>query len=341
MKFFLFTIYLSVILLTGGQLCAQSQEESPAHLIRIYEDNDFMNVYFRATDDAYTNGTSINLFYSGKKNSSFMLDRLMPKAGRGSVDVYGWGIAQIIFTPNDLNSPLYQPDDYPYSGALFLTHTLYSYNVKKKFDFQTEWVAGVRGPASLAKQTQDLIHQWGGFDTPEGWKYQEADRLLVNINFTAEKQLFSYKGIVEMIAGGQVSAGSMTNAFALYPELRFGKMAPYFNGYISQYAEKQNAAGRHGFQIYFRVRPTIQYVLTNTLVQGKAPGAEDPEKRMNESTEQYKPFHDLSPFVFSFRYGAVLTCGHTGMSFDMNYNSTQLKGLYDHEFGNVTLYYNY
>ena len=341
MKAFLPFILLQFVLLSPGLLHAQSGQQEPAHLIRIYEDNDFMNVYFRATDDAYTNGTSVDFFYIKNERPAFIVDRLMPKAGAGSTDIYGWGIKQIIFTPSDLESNLYQPDDYPYSGALFITHSLYSYNQQKKFDFQTEAVVGVRGPASLSRQTQDLIHQWGGFEKPGGWAYQEGNRLLLNISFTAEKQLFSYKGLVEMIAGGQLNAGTMMNAFSVYPEIRFGKMAGYFNGYIAQYADKRSATHIHGFQLYFRVRPTLQYVLTNALLQGKGLGAEDPQKRMNASAEQYKPFHNISPFVYAFRYGAVLTCGHIGISFDMNYNTTLLKDLYSHEFGNVTLYYNF
>jgi len=145
MKHFLLSISLLWIAAGNNLLHAQSAKDTATMLLRLYEDNDFINIYLKGTDNAYTNGTQINLFYKKKKKSHFFVDWIMPKAGDSSVNVYGWGITQLMYTPNDIATSDYQPDDYPYAGALFATHSLYSYNAAKKFDLQTEIELGVSG----------------------------------------------------------------------------------------------------------------------------------------------------------------------------------------------------
>src|ERR1700730_15245443 len=150
------------LMLAGGWVQAQRQKmetsklqkDTLSMLLRIYEDNDFLNIRGQGTDDAYTNGTRIDFFYLKKHASRSFIDKLMPKAEQNSIDVYGWGIMQLMFTPNDLTKESYQPDDYPYSGALIISHSLYSYDPFNKYDFQTELVFGAMGPIALAAETQ-------------------------------------------------------------------------------------------------------------------------------------------------------------------------------------------
>jgi len=83
----------------------------------------------------------------------------VPAARDSSKNIYGWSIMQIMVTPGDIRSTEYQPNDYAYAGALFAIRSFYSYNPEKKYDFQTNLIAGVRGPASYAKQLQTgFIH---------------------------------------------------------------------------------------------------------------------------------------------------------------------------------------
>src|SRR3984885_5644130 len=102
--------------------------DSVTHMVRISEDDDFINIWGNGTDNAYTNGTRIDYFYKPDHRSHSVLDKWMPSAGDGSTDIYGWGLTQLMYTPDDINSSAYQPNDYPWSGGLFATHTRYSYN---------------------------------------------------------------------------------------------------------------------------------------------------------------------------------------------------------------------
>lgn len=392
----------------------QDPDGSPTRLFRIYEDNDFLNAYGRGTDNAYTNGTRFDLFYTKKRPSRFIIDRLLPKAGDSSVNVFGWGVMQVMFTPNNLGATAYQSDDYPYSGALFATHTLYSYNRAKKYDFQTEVVLGVMGPASLAKQTQDLIHGVIQNQKPMGWGNQLGTDALVNINFTAEKELASWGSsqashtarsnrssqtseslypaadapIIEVIGGARAFAGTMLNGLALYPLIRIGLMNSWFQGFISQNSGKgsHETAKRSKLQVYFVFKPEAQIIFSDALLEGAlftdghtysnkggngngtagsttgntGTGAADTGggtaghgasgsgtaaggggANPGAGGAEIHSGPGLSTMVYSTSYGAVVAAGHFSISFTQSANTAMMKGLYNHEVGNISACYSW
>ena len=351
---------------TGEALLAQeirekdpvTVEEAPTFLFRIYEDNDFINTRGLGTDNAYTNGTRVDLFYTKRHPSRHSWDAFMPKAGANSVNVYGWGIMQLMFTPNDISTADYQPDDYPYSGALVATHTLYSYNPVKKFDLQTELVAGVIGPASLAKQTQIAVHRLIHYQRPMGWSHQFRNDLLLNVNMTAEKQLAASGHTLEVIGGAQVFAGTMMNGLAFYPLIRIGNMNPYFQGYISQYSGgRTENRRRKKWQAYLILKPEAQIIFTDALLEGGVftgnpntkhghppdGGGGDLQAAKTGFSSADKstvplPYRGLRSWVYGLNYGAVVSSGNFSMSFTQNTSSPSMKGLYSHEVGNISLY---
>jgi hypothetical protein len=342
MKHFLLFIYLLCFSAGNNFLLAQSNKDTATLLLRLYEDNDFINMYLKGTDNAYTNGSRIDLLYLKKNKPRFFIDRWMRKAGDSSVNIYEWGIVQLMFTPNDLTSSVYQPDDYPYSGGLFATHALFSYDPAKKYDLQTELVFGLSGPASFTKQTQSFVHRLINYHEPMGWGHQARNALLLNINFTAEKQLATYYGWFEMIVGSQVRAGTMGNGFSIYPEIRMGKMSPYFNGYISQYSKFGNQKAKNKIQAYIFAKPQTLLVFSDELLQGKASETASKNNRNADASKQAtKPYHEINNLVYYFSYGAVATLGHFSISFTQTSNTSLLKGLYNHAFGNISLYFSW
>lgn len=375
MKYFL-RISIFILLLSCGKIDrvrAQDPENGPTRLLRISEDNDFMNIWGRGTDNAYTNGTFLGYFYTKHKPSRGFVDRLMPKAGDSSINVFGWGLNEMMYTPDDLTVPVYQPDDYSYSCALFATHTLFSYNPVKKYDFQTELVLGVMGPAALGRQTQTLIHNLMDFQKPIGWGTQLGTSVLANINFTAEKQLASLSAsfvptlgsgtggqsrepIAELIGGGQVYVGTMMNAVSLYPLVRIGIMKGYFSGYLNQYgssAPVSKEKQKNHVQIYLVIKPEATLVITNALLEGAIfsnNNHNDDEKRgtgtgtgpvvVNENPTA--PVHpSLHRVVTTMNFGAVASLGHISASFLQNTSSAVLKGVYSHQYGNVSVFYSW
>src|SRR5580700_2189288 len=98
----------------NDQLSAQTlnpqykQTDTLNWMFRIYEDNDFLNARGCGTDDAYTNGTRLDYFYQPKHPSKNPIDRLLPKAGAHSINTYGWGIMQLMYTPKNITDSAYQ-----------------------------------------------------------------------------------------------------------------------------------------------------------------------------------------------------------------------------------------
>src|SRR5258708_21339625 len=291
------------------------------------------------------------MFYLPAHRPHGLLGKLAPRAGDNSMDIYGWGIMQLMYTPMDLSQSTYQSNDSPYSGAIVATHTRYSYNPVKKYDWQTELVMGALGPISLAHQTQSVVHHLTGFLQPMGWGTQFHNALLLNINLTAEKQLFEAGNVLRVIGGGQVYAGSMQNGAAIYPLILIGKMNPYFNGLFSQYTGGHDAAGRRQWQIYFLARPELQYFLTNALLEGgifttnpnlQKAGGNKPVPAQQQTQAQTQPqapqqqsaynpppppptVPALQRWVSSFSYGGVLSHGNFSISITQNVSSTTLK----------------
>jgi len=331
----LFSLLLLTALSTG--IAEAQQGDSYNRMVHVYEDNDIINIKGNGTDQGYTNGTRLDLFYVKNHRSRFFIDRLMPKAADSSINTFGWGIMQIMITPTDLSKKIPDGNDYPYSGALFVTHSLHSSNPHKKYNFQTEWTLGVMGPPSLAKETQTVVHGWISYQKPQGWDHQLKTDLLLNLNVAAEKQLLNINKTIEVIGGAQVFGGTAVNGAAAWSLIRFGKMEPYFNGYISQYTSKKGAGARS--QIYFIMRPSVEWTVTNALIEGGIFNQRYEDKLPDDNERNpYTGARIRERVVAKFDYGIVLSSGRIGLSFTQTTMTPVVKGLGSEIVGNISLH---
>ena len=311
-------------------------EQTPTRLFRAFWDDDYINYSGHGTDRAYTDGTRFELFYLKSKPSRFFVDKAMPKAGDSSINVFGWGLVQIMITPEDISNPNFQPNDYPWAGALFVSHTLYSYNEQKKYDLQTEIDLGVTGPAALAGPFQDAVHQMIKYKRPRGWDNQFGNSPWVDVKFAAEKQLAAFDRFVEVIGGAQATAGTAINGAAVYSLIRIGKMTPYFKGFIRQYS---SAGPKKKMQFYFIFKPQAEWQITDALFEGGINASLPAKGVVKNPSSGLAAYHPLNNMVYSFAFGPVLVINHFTISSTQTSTSAWMKGLYDHTYGNLTLYY--
>ncbi|WP_159470367.1 lipid A deacylase LpxR family protein [Dyadobacter sp. 3J3] len=328
-KVLFFLFFILQLLLT-----ARAQQAEPAKLFRFYEDNDFLNIRGHGTDKAYTNGVRLDLFYQRKRPSRLFIDHMMPKAGNNSIDTYGWSVMQMMVTPSNLTIPDYQSNDYPYSGALFVTHSLSSYNKTKKYNFQTELVAGIRGPASFARQTQVWIHHLIHDERPMGWQNQCTTKFLLNANFVTEKSLVAFKQVIEVIGGAQITAGTMTNSMTIYPLIRIGKMSPYFNGFLSQFSTSSRDQKHKKLQFYFIAKPKFTFLATNAIMHG---GIQ--RSRQTGGVPEPASSAGINHFLAEVDFGTVIATNNFGISYTQKPTTAYNKGLYSHNVGNISLYF--
>jgi hypothetical protein len=152
-----------------------------------------------------------------------------------------------------------------------------------------------------------------------------------------EKQLDAYRHVVELIGGGNISIGTSQNSITVYPLIRIGIMDAYFNGLFTQYTTK---AGK-GIQAYFILKPQVQLQLSNALVTGDMSTNTKEINNENVSAGQHGSFHKLNPLVYSMNAGFVIAKGNYSISFNQNISSSLLSNMYNHEVGNISLYFNW
>ena len=314
-------------------MSASAQSSEPTTLIRLYEDNDFFNLSGHGTDFSYSAGTRLDIFYK-REGRPRGLNRLMPRL-KNSNTVYGWSLMQMIYTPINLSKSELQSQDYMYSGALFVNHSLYSYNAEKRQGLQTEFIAGVRGPRSFAQQTQSAVHKVIHDVIPQGWNDQLDDQVLLNVNVTYERQLWALSNFLEVNAGTQVKAGSMMDAVSVYPMVRLGKMSPYFDSYLNQFTSFQKGKKRVKTQYYLVFRPTASVVMYNAMVEGHTipVNAQNPASRFHPNNMEHH--------VLDFQFGAVVVLNKFGISYMQTTSATYIEGSVTHVVGNLSLYYSW
>jgi lipid A 3-O-deacylase len=298
--------------------------------LRLSVDEDIINIWGKGTDEAYTSGVHIDYFYMPKRPGIFS-GLWLPKAGKESVNTSSIGLSHLIFTPKDLNTSEPIPGDYPYAGVLLLRHSLFSFNPAKKYNLQSTLSLGAMGPVTGAKEIQIFVHQLIGNNKPRGWSNQLPNDILINFQLAAEKQLFETNRLLELIGGAKADVGSLLNAASVYGLVRFGKMTPYFSGFMAQQGTPRSAGNSwKRMQAFLKLRPGISFTAYNSLVQGgiilhKHPAVDPP----------------LSRFMFSLEYGATLSIRNFSLSFTQTVFSAMIRGLSPHETGNVSLHFNW
>lgn len=324
-----------IVGLLGLPLSTVFAQEQPGYkyMFRIYEDNDAINVYDIGSDRGYTNGTRLDLFWQQRKRS--FINKLMPQAGKNSINTHSWSLMQVIITPDNITRRKPDPSDYPYSGALFVTRSMHSANPVKKLSIQSEWVLGVMGPPSLAEETQVLIHRIIAAQRPKGWAYQKPTDLLLNYHFTVSKQLAQYRQWAEIIGSGQVYTGTMINGASLYTTIRLGRMNPYFNGFIQQFTTDKKQSSK--WQLYFILQPAAELILHNALLDGGVFN-HDAKQPPSGTEERYIPDIKRRKVIARIDIGAVLSKGNFGLSFMQKSSSAMIKGLPAQQVGNISLY---
>lgn len=301
-------------------------------IIRIDEQNDFLNISGHATDHAYSNGTRIDFFYTRKSNSrSNPLLRLLPRAGSGSEHLYSIGLMQVMVTPNDLSSSSFQKGDYAYAGGLFAIYSQQSFNRKKQITLQTDLMLGMRGPASLAAETQTGIHKLINNQVPQGWDMQLKEKVLANIEFTAEKGVLKARNWLQLNIAGRLSAGTLIDMVSLSSTLRIGRLPvsglPLFAG--------SNSKGKQNVFYYLQVTGRQNLQLYNALLEGKPsiPSRAEENNTLSYQTPQLN--HSLSELIL----GAGIGNSKLSLHYFQTYSTPYSKGLYNHSVGNLVLYF--
>ncbi|MCP1335556.1 lipid A deacylase LpxR family protein [Futiania mangrovi] len=130
------------------------------------------NDLFYDADRHYTNGVRATWLSPRRERSSLAVRaaRLFPLFPLSGAVRTEYAVGQNMYTPTDItlaNPPL---DDRPYAGWTYASVGLVA-ETGRRLD-QLSLSLGIVGPASLADETQRIVHEITGADTPRGWHTQ-------------------------------------------------------------------------------------------------------------------------------------------------------------------------
>jgi lipid A 3-O-deacylase len=331
-KIFLNFLNAAVIMLIIAPLYAQQKKDKPEiQFLRFTESNDFIDVRGQGTDRLFTNGTKIDFFYTKPPKRNFLTKLLIP-INSGADDLYGIGITQLTFTPNDISRRDIITDDRPYAGLLYLTHTLISSDHLRKEKLTTEINIGVIGPLSFAKEMQTWLHGLINYQKPMGWGNQVKNDFLLNYQIQYEKSLISPSDKFEAIGLIEADAGLLSNKITAGLTFRVGRYNPYFSNYekpgmklntgdISKYKKSQ---------FYFHVKPTFTVLMDNSTLQG---GMFTGRQSVYTITAD-----DIKRVYMQFEYGFLFSIKRFAFSVKETFISAEFKNAPTTQFGSFTFF---
>lgn len=211
--------------------------------LTLYLDNDL----FANTDEDYTNGLRLSWVSESRDPRDFGWMQQLLRRMNGDADSrrlfrklsgfaddeleynYGFSLTQLMFTPEDLEAPAAPPGQRPYAGWLGVDFSLLT---KDHHALNAVSLAiGTTGPNSLAKESQDLVHDIRGLRKFEGWDSQVPGELTVNAyllqrrrlgTYHAGRQAFGIDGFTEW----RLAAGNFLTAANAGALVRFGWHLP-------------------------------------------------------------------------------------------------------------------
>jgi len=323
---YLWKPFAGLLLLATLANNVSAQASNEKHSLLILWDNDFINLRGDGTDRYYTNGLRIDYFYTKKQKAKFPSSLLLNISDDNN-NIYGWGLAQFMFTPKNISVPDIQFNDRPYAGALYSIHSLQSVDKIKKAKVTSEIRLGVIGPLSYAKETQTWVHRIINYTKPEGWHNQVPDDIILNYNISIEKQILQPSKNLLVVGVIETFSGTTYNAAGAGFMLRVGK----FNNYFDSFSVRQITA-KNKSQLYVFMKPTVRVVLSNALVQGGLINQISPQSNgyvlSKDQIERLIVLYDVGITFERPKYSITITQKFIGPEF---------KGQYTQEFGNLTM----
>lgn len=243
----------------------------------------YENDIFFQEDGGYTNGFALN-YARGfdteftDKNAPSLLLPLVKLAGfnRETDRFHGisYQIAQVMSTPEDIQTPELQDDQQPYAGLL--VGRINFYGMEQKLSRRLGVVFGVVGPASGAEQSQKVVHGLTGSDEPQGWEHQLHTEPVLRLEGSRTRRLWNanmFRGVETDLAGtGQAGIGNLASEVSTGFRWRMGYgLSDSFPIAMDLPGREINpTAGMHSTHWQIFVNLEARYEFNNLLIEGNS-----------------------------------------------------------------------
>ena len=323
---FLLGPFAALLLLITSADNVTAQQANDKKSLRILWDNDYINVRGDGTDRYYTNSIRLDYFYAKKQKAKFPSSLLL-NISKDNSNIFGWGLAQFMFTPRNIDVADIQYNDRPYAGALYGIHSLQSTDTGKKIRVTSEIRFGVIGPMSFAKETQTWVHNAFNYTKPLGWHNQVPNDIILNYNISIEKQILQPSKNLLVVGIIETFSGTVYNAAGAGFMLRVGKFNNYFDNISALPKNVKNKS-----QLYFFMKPAIRVVLSNALLQGGL------LIQINPQSNGYVLSKDqIERLIVLYDVGMTFERPNYSITISQKFIGPEFKGQYTQEFGNLTM----
>ncbi|MFC1788874.1 lipid A deacylase LpxR family protein [Thermodesulfobacteriota bacterium] len=176
LKITFLTILTLFFLLPSPAFAEKEKKENVFNTFTLYWENDT----FGGTDSNYTNGIQLSwstpYLTNNPKDEHLpgwsypVINRLPFVKNPTAQRAISLSLGQLMFTPEDTRTKELIEDDRPYAGYLYFGVGFNSILSNRKDTWQFN--VGVVGPASLAQETQDFVHDLIDSPRAQGWDNQ-------------------------------------------------------------------------------------------------------------------------------------------------------------------------
>lgn len=223
--------------------------------------------------------------------------------------------------------------DRPFAGYLYggaALNILYNSENNLKLSFH----AGTIGPASLAKEAQELIHNTVGFYEVEGWQWQVNNEF--SINSSAEFNHFIGRfsnNKIDLTANSYLNIGNTFSGSGIGITFRSGTLNSLNKSATTQSRISSSKGSKDlvDKEFFFYARPMLNFVLYDATIQG---GLFNKDKG--------PIIFDPKPLVFSQQLGASYSKNRITADFSLIFKSREVKSnAKPHQYGSISLFYRF
>ncbi len=263
-----------MLLLSLSPLSAEEKNDFAFERFNLYFENDI----FDQTDKGYTNGVKFSAIYQVDTEvyPFFKIPFLYDSSKNHFVTL---SMGQDIFTPEDTNATIPDPNDSPYAGWLYAGMSWQQADAKNSDTLELQ--LGIVGPAALGEQIQNGIHAKTGSAIANGWEHQLKNEPGVILSYehrwrNVTDELF-WGLNADAIPFAGLALGNVLTYLNTGAAVRFGWNIPHdfgkSNTHSAQEAglpafDKGDTRHRSNTSFYFLAVYDVGYIARNIFLDG-------------------------------------------------------------------------
>lgn len=329
--------FLLLLLSIGFFIFQESYVYARDQKSRTLSDHDYIftasleNDVFSGDDDNYTNGVRFSFLSTENNIPRWVEDsaNALPLFSFNGHKRWHAELGQSMFTPGDISISTLQINDRPYAGWLYGSVGIISDTGSRLDNLQL--TLGIVGPASVAEETQKLVHNIIDSVDPKGWDNQLHDE--PGVVLTYERK---WRGIYEFTPFGwgfDITPGIGGSIGNVYTHAAASTVARFGYDLPSDYGPPLIRPNLPGSDFFVPTRTLGWYLFAG--IEGRAVAhnifLDGNSFRDSHSVDKY-------PFVGGLQAGAAFIIKDVRVAYTHIFRSREFHGQPENdEFGAVTV----